>query len=74
MGLQGKTLGLVGLGRIRAHVARVGVLAFGMKVVCWSANLTQEKSDKLAKECGLPVIGGGMIGNDEKTFKVVTKQ
>jgi phosphoglycerate dehydrogenase-like enzyme len=74
MGLQGKTLGLVGLGRIRAHVARVGVLAFGMKVICWSANLTQEKADKLAEECGLPVTGGGMTGNDEKTFKVVTKE
>ncbi|KAK1908991.1 hypothetical protein P3342_011068 [Pyrenophora teres f. teres] len=35
MGLQGKTLGLVGLGRIGAHVARVAVLAFGMKVICW---------------------------------------
>jgi lactate dehydrogenase-like 2-hydroxyacid dehydrogenase len=34
MGLQGTTLGLVGLGRIGAHVVRVGVLAFGMKVVC----------------------------------------
>jgi len=74
MGLQGKTLGLVGLGRIGAHVARVGVLAFGMKVVCWSANLTQEKADKLAEECGLPVTGGGMTDANEKTFKVVTKE
>lgn len=74
MGLQGKALGLVGLGRIGAHVARVGVLAFGMKVVCWSANLTQEKADKLAEECGLPVTGGGMTDANEKTFKVVTKE
>jgi lactate dehydrogenase-like 2-hydroxyacid dehydrogenase len=74
MGLQGKTLGLVGLGRIGAHVARVGVLAFGMKIACWSANLTQEKADKLAEESGLPVTGGGMIGENEKTFKVVSKE
>jgi lactate dehydrogenase-like 2-hydroxyacid dehydrogenase len=74
IGLQGKTLGLVGLGRIGAHVARVGVLAFGMKVVCWSANLTQEKADKLAEECGLPVTGAGMTDANEKTFKVVTKE
>ncbi|KAJ4374384.1 hypothetical protein N0V83_003125 [Neocucurbitaria cava] len=74
IGLQGKTLGLVGLGRLGAHVARVGVLAFGMKVVCWSTNLTQEKADKLADEAGLPVVGGGMVGENEKTFKVVSKE
>jgi phosphoglycerate dehydrogenase-like enzyme len=74
VGLQGKTLGLVGLGRIGAHVARVGVLAFGMKITCWSANLTQEKADKLAEESGLPVTGGGMLGEDEQTFKVVSKE
>ena len=74
IGLQGKTLGLVGLGKIGAHVARVGVLAFGMKVICWSTNLTQEKADKLAEEAGVPVTGAGMINEDEKTFKVVSKE
>ncbi|KAH7406260.1 D-isomer-specific 2-hydroxyacid dehydrogenase-like protein [Phaeosphaeria sp. MPI-PUGE-AT-0046c] len=73
IGLPGKTLGLVGLGRIGSHVARVGMLAFGMKVICWSANLTQEKADQLAEEVGLPVTGGGMTGATEKTFKVVSK-
>lgn len=43
VGLQGKTLGIVGLGRVGAGVARVG-LAFGMKVVAWSQNLTSEKA------------------------------
>lgn len=74
IGLQGKTLGLVGLGRIGAHVARVGVLAFGMKVLCWSTNLTQEKADGLAEEAGLAVKGAGMIDEEEKTFKVVSKE
>lgn len=74
IGLPGKTLGLVGLGRIGSHVARVGVLAFGMKIVCWSANMTQEKADELAEEVGLPVTGAGMAGDDEKTFKVVSKE
>jgi lactate dehydrogenase-like 2-hydroxyacid dehydrogenase len=74
IGLPGKTLGLVGLGRIGSHVARVGMLAFGMKVVCWSANLTQEKADQLAEDAGLPTTGGGMTGDDEKTFKVVSKE
>ncbi|CAA9965164.1 hypothetical protein CFE70_009126 [Pyrenophora teres f. teres 0-1] len=74
MGLQGKTLGLVGLGRIGAHVARVAVLAFGMKVICWSTNLTQASADALAHEVGVPVIGGGIASPSEKTFKVVTKK
>ncbi|KAH9863005.1 hypothetical protein J1614_010675 [Plenodomus biglobosus] len=74
IGLQGKTLGLVGLGRIGAQVARVGVLAFGMKVVCWSANMTQEKADQLAQKTGLPITGAGMINEDEKTYKAVSKE
>lgn len=74
IGLPGKTLGLVGLGRIGSHAARVGVLAFGMKVVCWSANLTQDKADQLAEEAGLPITGGGMADENEKTFKVVSKE
>jgi phosphoglycerate dehydrogenase-like enzyme len=72
--LQGKTLGLVGFGRIGALVARVGILAWGMKVVAWSANLTQEKADHLAQDVGLPVTGGGIAGEDEKTFNVVSKE
>ncbi|KAI8937957.1 hypothetical protein NX059_005638 [Plenodomus lindquistii] len=73
MGLQGKTLGLVGLGRIGAHVARVGALAFGMKILCWSANLTQDKADQLAAEVGLPITGAGILDENDKTFKVVSK-
>lgn len=74
IGLQGKTLGLVGFGRIGALVARVGLLAWGMKAVCWSANLSQEKADKLAEDVGLPVSGGGIAGENEKTFRVVDKE
>jgi phosphoglycerate dehydrogenase-like enzyme len=42
-GLAGKTLGVVGLGRIGPQVARVG-LAFGMQVIAWSQNLTAERA------------------------------
>ncbi|HEY8519456.1 MAG TPA: D-2-hydroxyacid dehydrogenase family protein [Gammaproteobacteria bacterium] len=42
VGLRGKTLGVVGLGKLGAQVARVG-LAFGMEVVAWSPNLTAER-------------------------------
>jgi phosphoglycerate dehydrogenase-like enzyme len=41
--LQGKSLGIVGLGNIGKEVARIG-LAFGMKVIAWSQNLTEEKA------------------------------
>jgi len=39
--LAGRTLGIVGLGRIGTRVARYGQ-AFGMEVVAWSRNLTEE--------------------------------
>jgi phosphoglycerate dehydrogenase-like enzyme len=39
--LAGKTLGILGLGRVGSGVAKVG-LAFGMNVVAWSENLTSE--------------------------------
>ena len=42
-GLAGKTLGLLGLGRLGARVARVGA-AFDMRVVAWSANLTEARA------------------------------
>ncbi|MEU2711797.1 D-2-hydroxyacid dehydrogenase family protein [Streptomyces sp. NPDC007205] len=43
--LHGRTLGLLGLGRIGSRVAQVG-LAFGMEVVAWSQNLTKERADE----------------------------
>jgi phosphoglycerate dehydrogenase-like enzyme len=43
LGLSGKRLGVVGLGKLGAQVARVG-LAFGMEVVAWSPNLTPERA------------------------------
>jgi phosphoglycerate dehydrogenase-like enzyme len=43
IGLAGKRLGLLGLGKIGAYVGRVGK-AFGMEVVAWSQNLTPEKA------------------------------
>lgn len=41
--LAGKTLGLVGLGRIGAQMARYGH-ALGMNVLAWSQNLTAERA------------------------------
>jgi phosphoglycerate dehydrogenase-like enzyme len=42
VGLNAKTLGIVGLGKLGAQVARVA-LAFGMRVIAWSPNLTRER-------------------------------
>jgi phosphoglycerate dehydrogenase-like enzyme len=39
--LDGKVLGVIGLGNIGGQVARIG-LAFGMKVIAWSQNMTPE--------------------------------
>ena len=39
--LAGKTLGILGLGRVGSGVAKVG-MAFGMKVIAWSQNLTSD--------------------------------
>ncbi|MEU3719737.1 D-2-hydroxyacid dehydrogenase family protein [Streptomyces californicus] len=44
--LHGRTLGLLGLGKIGGRVARIG-LAFGMDVLAWSQNLTKERTDEV---------------------------
>jgi phosphoglycerate dehydrogenase-like enzyme len=41
--LEGRTLGVIGLGNLGGRVAKVG-LAFGMRVVGWSPNLTEERA------------------------------
>ena len=41
--LHGKTLGLLGLGRLGAGAAKIGQV-FGMETIAWSQNLTQEKA------------------------------
>lgn len=43
IGLEGKTLGLIGLGKIGGGMAKVAQ-AFGMQVCAWSQNLTAERA------------------------------
>ena len=64
LALGGKTLGLCGLGKLGANAARIGAQAFGMNVIAWSENLTQEKADAAAEGAGLP----------RGTFKAVSKK
>ena len=45
VGLQGKVLGMMGLGRLGSQVATVGN-AFGMSVIAWSQNLTTERANE----------------------------
>jgi phosphoglycerate dehydrogenase-like enzyme len=52
-GLAGKTIGLVGLGKLGAQAAVTASLGFGMRVVAWSENLTQGKADAAAAKAGL---------------------
>ncbi len=51
IGLHGKTLGVVGLGRLGSQMARIGA-AFGMKVIAWSPNLTAAR----AQEAGATLV------------------
>ena len=54
-GLHGRTLGIVGLGQIGREVARRAQV-FGMKVVAWSRNLTDQEADRLHIEyCETPL-------------------
>jgi phosphoglycerate dehydrogenase-like enzyme len=53
--LEGKTLGVLGLGRIGSRVARYG-LAFGMEVIAWSQNLTRERAES---------VGARLVERDE---------
>lgn len=45
-GLNGKTLGIMGLGKLGERVARVGK-ALEMDVIAWSQNLTSERCDEV---------------------------
>ncbi|MDQ0620722.1 D-2-hydroxyacid dehydrogenase family protein [Arthrobacter globiformis] len=53
--LAGKTLGIVGLGKIGKRIASYG-LAFGMEVLAWSQNLTEEAA---------AAAGARKVGKDE---------
>lgn len=63
--LGGKVLGCVGLGKLGGLMAKTGAQAFGMKVIAWSPNLTQEKADKEAEGAGLPKGSFKVVSKDE---------
>ncbi|KAL4895175.1 hypothetical protein BDV59DRAFT_211962 [Aspergillus ambiguus] len=69
MTLAGKTLGLVGLGKLGGQVGRIAVQAFGMEVTAWSANLTQAKADDAAAALGLPAGSFRVPASKEEFFR-----
>jgi phosphoglycerate dehydrogenase-like enzyme len=54
--LAGKTLGVLGLGKLGSRVAAIAKL-FGMEVLAWSQNLTAQK----AAECGATYLSKEML-------------
>jgi len=67
MGLAGKTLGVLGLGKLGVQCAVTGKLGFGMDVVAWSENLTQERADEAASARGLEK-GSFRVARSKETF------
>lgn len=67
--LSGKTLGLLGLGKLGSQVGNIASLAFGMNVLAWSTNLTQEKADEQAQAQGLPAGTFAVAASKEEFFK-----
>jgi len=66
--LRGKTLGVIGLGRLGSQVAKIG-LAFGMEVVAWSQNLAPDR----AQEVGVSAVSKDELfaGSDVVTIHLV---
>ena len=46
IGIAGKTLGVIGLGKLGGAVAKIGQ-AFGANVIAWSQNLTEERCQEI---------------------------
>jgi len=67
-GLAGRTLGIIGLGRIGSAVAGVGS-ALGMRVLAWSHNLTAETAQ--ASEAELVSLAELLAGSDVVTVHQV---
>jgi phosphoglycerate dehydrogenase-like enzyme len=55
LGLNGKTLGVIGLGGLGSRVAKIG-LAFEMEVIAWSQNLTATRAAE---------VGATLVSKDE---------
>jgi len=68
-GLAGKTMAVLGLGRLGAQCAKTAVYGFGMDVTAWSTSLTQEKADEIAEAAGLPRGTYKVVGSKQELFE-----
>ena len=68
-GLSGRTMGLLGLGRLGAECARIAVYGFQMKIIAWSTSLTQDKADAAAEKAGLPKGTYKVVGSKQELFE-----
>jgi len=64
-GLEGKALGILGLGRIGTRVAKIGQ-AFGMHVISWGPTLTRER----AKEHGVTYVSWEGLFSDADVLSI----
>lgn len=67
--LAGKTLSLLGLGKLGSEVGRIAVQAFGMEVMAWSSNLTQDKADAQAQALSLPKGSFVAVSSKQELFR-----
>ncbi len=63
--LAGRTLGLVGLGRLGARTAAIANF-FNMRVIAWSQNLTPER----ARECGAELVSKAELFSDSDIISI----
>lgn len=68
-GLKGKTIGLLGLGRLGTMTAKIAKLGFGMEVLAWSNSLTQEKADEQAASAGLSKSAFKVASSKQELFE-----
>lgn len=67
--LAGRTFAALGLGKLGVAAARIAALAFGMRVVAWSASLSQEEADRRAVEAGVPAGTFEVVGGKEELVR-----
>ena len=67
--LTGLTFASLGLGNLGAAAAKIAVQAFGMRVIAWSASLTQEKADVASEEAGQPKGTFEVVGSKAELFE-----
>lgn len=67
--LYGKTLGVIGLGKLGSNFARICVQALGLKVIAWSPNLTEEKAQEAAERQGLPKGSFTYVASKEELLR-----